>query len=134
MKSIMMTTTAIAMFGAAWVLLPARGHEAAAQSAPLYISAVDVDIVQGELDKNMAAIMENGAASVKESGCREFNITVSQKDPNHVLVYEVYNNAAAAEAHRVTDHFKKYVATSANMIAKRDARAFSSVAMYAKGP
>jgi quinol monooxygenase YgiN len=51
-----------------------------------------------------------------------------------VLVYEVYDNAAAAEAHRVTDHFKKYVATSANMIAKRDARVFSSVAMYAKGP
>jgi autoinducer 2-degrading protein len=71
---------------------------------------------------------------VKESGCREFNITVSQTDLNHVLVYEVYDNAAAAEAHRVTDHFKKYVATSANMIAKRDARVFSSVAMYAKGP
>jgi hypothetical protein len=62
MKSIMMTTTAIAMFGAAWVLLPARGHEAAAQSGPLYISAVDVDIVPGELEKYIAAIMENGAA------------------------------------------------------------------------
>jgi (4S)-4-hydroxy-5-phosphonooxypentane-2,3-dione isomerase len=133
MKSIMMTTTAIVMLGAAWMLLPVRGHEAAAQSGPLYISAVDVDIVPGELDKYMAAIKENGAASVTDPGCREFNITVSQKDPNHVLLYEVYDNAAAAEAHRATDHFKKYVATTANMIAKRDARAFSSVEMYAKG-
>jgi quinol monooxygenase YgiN len=49
-----------------------------------------------------------------------------------VLLFEVYDNAAAAEAHRATDHFKKYVATTANMIAKRDARAFSSVAMYTK--
>lgn len=87
----------------------------------------------GELDKYIAAIKENGAASVKDPGCREFNVTVSQKDPNHVLLFEVYDNAAAAEAHRATDHFKKYVATTANMIAKRDVRAFSSVAMYTKG-
>jgi (4S)-4-hydroxy-5-phosphonooxypentane-2,3-dione isomerase len=132
MKSMMMATTAVAVFGAAWLLLPIRGHEAAAQSGPLYISSVDVDIVPGELDKYMAAIKENGAASVKDPGCREFNITVSQKDPNHVLLFEVYDNAAAAEAHRATDHFKKYVATTANMITKRDARAFSSVAMYTK--
>jgi hypothetical protein len=75
LKSMIIATTAVAAFGAAWLLLPIRGHEAAAQSGPLHISSVDIDIVPGELD----------------------------------------------------------VAATANMIAKRDARAFSSVAMYAKG-
>jgi autoinducer 2-degrading protein len=133
MKSIMMIAAAVAVFDAAWMLLPMRDHEAAAQSGPYYINSVDIDIVPGELDKYMAAIKENGAASVKEPGCREYNITVSQKDPNHVLLFEVYDNAVAAEAHRATDHFKKYLAATASMIAKREVRPFSSVAMNTKG-
>ena len=41
--------------------------------------------------------------------------------------------AAALDAHRATDHFKKYQTTTANMVAKRDVRGFSSVAMNMKG-
>ena len=67
-----------------------------------------------------------------EPGCHEFNITVSLKDPNHVFIFEVYDNAAAFEAHRATDHFKKYAATTKDMVAKRDARALASVAMNMK--
>ena len=47
--------------------------------------------------------------------------------------FEVYDNAAALEAHRATDHFKKFVATTKEMVAKRDVRQFSSVAMNMKG-
>ena len=82
------------------------------------------DIVPGQVDAYLAALKENAAASVQEPGCREFNIMVSQKDPNHVLIFEVYDDAAAAQAHRETDHFKKYAATTKDMFAKREARAF----------
>ena len=61
------------------------------------------------------------------------NISVSQKDPNHVLIYEVYNDAAAAEAHAATDHFKKYKAATAGMTTKREAKSYLSVAMNMKG-
>ena len=54
------------------------------------------DIAPGQIDNFLAALKENAAASVKEPGCREFNILVSQKDPNHVLIFEVYDDAAAA--------------------------------------
>ena len=66
----------------------------------------------GQIDAYLAALKENGAAAVHEPGCHEFNITVSPKDPNHVFIFEVYDNAAAFEAHRATDHFKKYAATT----------------------
>ena len=69
----------------------------------------------------------------QEPGCREFNITVSQKDPNHVFIFEVYDNAAALDAHRQTDHFKKYAALTKEMVAKRDSHPLSSVAMNTKG-
>ena len=133
LKSVSLGTTAIALAVAAWMLLPMPSQKAAAQSGPLFINAVELDIVPAEFDKYMAAIKENGAAAVKEPGCREFNITVSQKDPHHVLLFEVYDNAAALDAHRTTEHFKKYQAATKDMVAKRNVQVYSSVAMNMKG-
>jgi (4S)-4-hydroxy-5-phosphonooxypentane-2,3-dione isomerase len=133
LKSMTMPAAALALAAAAWTLLPMHGQQAQAQSGPLYINAVDLDINPADTDKFLAALKTNGAAAVKEPGCREFNITVSQKDPNHVFIFEVYDNAAALEAHRATDHFKAYAATTKDMVAKRDVRALSSVAMNMKG-
>src|SRR5208282_790752 len=132
LKSITVTA-ALALSVTAWVLLPMRSHEAMAQSGPLFISAVEYDIVPGQVDNFLAALKENGAASVKEPGCRELDITVSQKDPNHVFIFEVYDNAAAAEAHTATEHFKKYKAITKDMVAKREAKLLWSVAMNLKG-
>ena len=133
LKSLAITGVAITLGITACLLSPIRTERAAAQSGPLYVNLVELDIVPTEIDKYMAAIKENGAASVKEPGCRVFDIAVSSKDPNHILLFEVYDNAAALDAHRTTDHFKKYQATTANMVAKRDVRSFSSVAMNTKG-
>ena len=58
---------------------------------------------------------------------------MSQKDTNHVFIFEVYDNAAALDAHRQTDHFKKYATTTKDMVAKRDPHPLSLVAAYAKG-
>jgi (4S)-4-hydroxy-5-phosphonooxypentane-2,3-dione isomerase len=132
LKSITVTA-AIALAVTAWVLLPMRSDPALAQSGPFLINAVEYDVVPGQVDNFLAALKENGAAAVKEPGCREFNISVSQKDPNHVLIYEVYNDAAAAEAHTATEHFKKYKAATAGMTTKREAKSYSSVAMNMKG-
>jgi (4S)-4-hydroxy-5-phosphonooxypentane-2,3-dione isomerase len=133
LKSVTLSTAAVAVAVAAWTLLPLRSHQAAADTGPLYINAVDLDIQPGQVDQFLSLLKVNGAAAVKEPGCREFNITVSQKDPNHVFIFEVYDSAAALDAHRATDHFKSYAAATKDMIAKRDVRAMSSVAMNMKG-
>jgi (4S)-4-hydroxy-5-phosphonooxypentane-2,3-dione isomerase len=106
--------------------------EVSAQPAAFYVNAVDIDVVPGQVDNYLAALKENGAASVKEPGVHEFTITVSQKDPNHIFIFEVYDSAAALEAHRQTDHFKKYAATTKDMVAKRDSHPLSVVAMNRK--
>ncbi len=118
--------TAISMF----TLVP--GRDAAAQSAGVFINAVELDIAPGQMGKFMEAIKENGAAAVKEPGCLEFNISVMAKDPNHVLLYEVYQSEAALNAHRATDHFKKYQAATGAMITGRNVRAFTGVAFNSK--
>jgi Antibiotic biosynthesis monooxygenase len=113
LKLVAMSSLAIALGLTAW-LLPMRGEQATAQSAPLHVLVVEYDIVPGEIDKYLTAVKELGAASVKEAGFRQQYITISQNDPNHVLL---------------SDRFKKYQATTGNMIAKRNVRTFSSVAM-----
>ncbi len=132
-KSITISAAVLTLAVAAWLLMPLRNHEAAADTGPLYINAVDLDIQPGQIDQFLAQLKVNGAAAVKEPGCREFNITVSQKDPIHVFIFEVYDNATALDAHRATDHFKSYAAATKDMVAKRDVRAMASVAMNMKG-
>jgi autoinducer 2-degrading protein len=115
------------------MLLPLSGRDAAAQSAGVYIVAVDLDIVPSETAKFLEAMKENGELAIKEGGCREFNITVLASDPNHVFLYEVYDTEAALAAHRSTDNFKKFSAATANMISGRNVRAMSLIAFNSRG-
>lgn len=107
---------------------------AAAQAAPLYVNVVDLQIVPGRMDKFLAAVKENGAAAVKGRGCREFNITVSSKDPNHLTLFEVWDSAAALNAHQASDQFKSFTAATKDLVAKRQLRAMSAVAMNGRSP
>jgi (4S)-4-hydroxy-5-phosphonooxypentane-2,3-dione isomerase len=101
-------------------------------AATPYINAVELDIAPAEYEKFKAAILENAAASVKEPGCRQFDVLFEEASPHHVFLYEVYDNAAALEAHRATVHFKKYWETTKSMIAKRVARHMSPIAFNIK--
>ena len=108
------------------------GMSAAAEAGGVYINAVDLVIVPSEMSKFVEAIKENASNSVKEPGCREFNVLVLANRPNHVFLFEVYDNEAALAAHRETAHFKKFFATAGGMIADRNVRAMSVIAMNSK--
>jgi quinol monooxygenase YgiN len=130
-KPFLATAAAVALLaGASFMLLQSR--HAAAEGGGVYINAVDLVVVPSEMPKFLEAIKENGANAVKEPGCREFNITVLASNPNHVFLYEVYDNEAALETHRQTAHFKKYQAATTGMIADRSVRAMSVIAMNSK--
>ena len=130
LKSTSLATATLVLSAACFVLL-APGQRVEAQSAGMYVNSVDLDIVPAERDNFLAALKENGAAAVTEPGCKRFDILNLASDPNHFLLYEVYENEAALKAHRETDHFKKFAAAAAKMVAKRDARAMSVIASNA---
>jgi autoinducer 2-degrading protein len=131
-ESIWMPVAAFALCTALATLLPISGERASAQSSRLYINAVDLDIVPAERDNYLAAIKENSMAAIQEPGCKQFDILVLASDPNHMFLYEVYENEAAFQAHRASEHFKKYAALTANMVAKRVARPMSAIGTNAK--
>jgi (4S)-4-hydroxy-5-phosphonooxypentane-2,3-dione isomerase len=141
-KSILMSVAAMALVAGGAMLGAMQGRDAGfdgllstpatAETGGVYVNAVDLVIIPDQMSKFVEAIKENGANAVKEPGCREFNITVLANRPNHVFLYEVYDNEAALASHRNTEHFKKFVATTANMVADRNVRAMSVIAFNSK--
>ena len=48
------------------------------------------------------------AASRQEPGCVSYVPHRVEGDPETVVIYEQYKDSAAADAHRQSEHFKKY--------------------------
>jgi quinol monooxygenase YgiN len=132
-KSIILSMGAMAIAAGSLMLLPLRGHDAAAQAGPYIINAINLDIAADKFDAFMEVAKENAAASAKDPGCLQFNIMVSQTDPHHIMFYEVYENAAAVDFHRQTAHFKKYQEATKGMVIKADVGRLFSVAMNLHG-
>jgi len=131
-KSVEISIAAIAACAMFAMLLPLSGQRAAAQSGGLYINAVDLDIVPAERDNYLAAIKENSLAAIQEPGCRQFDVLALADDPNHLFLYEVYDNEAAFKTHRASEHFKKYATVTANMVAKRVTRPMGAIGTNTK--
>ncbi len=112
--------------------LYAAAHPVLAQDVPAYVHAVDLDIVPAERDRFLEIVKEHAAATVKEPGCRRFDVLVLASDPNHVVLYEVYDNEAAFRAHRESEHFKAYMASTSAMVAKRSARPMTPIVLDSK--
>jgi autoinducer 2-degrading protein len=54
------------------------------------------------------AMIENATASrEREPGCRQFDVC-EKADGSEIFLYEVYDDEAAFQAHRVTDHFRRF--------------------------
>jgi quinol monooxygenase YgiN len=77
-----------------------------------------------------AKVEANGA--VNDPGVREFNVATSTGAPNHVLFFEVYDNAAAHDAEMATDRYKTFLSTTKSMIIKSAATLYSSVSFNTK--
>jgi quinol monooxygenase YgiN len=106
---------------------------AAAQSAQHYVQLVDYEIAPADLQKFIVALKENGVSTIKETGCRQFDISQSANNPNQIFIYEIYEDEVAVQAHRASDHFKKYLATIKDIVAvKREVRPMVSVVHYSK--
>jgi quinol monooxygenase YgiN len=127
LKSIVISAFAVAL-GAAASLLMCR-HEALAQTAPLYVNVVDLQVASTSMSKLLAALETDGTASVKEAGVREIAFGVPQKPADHVYIFEVYDNAAALSAHDSGVNYLKFVTTTMSIIRNYNIRPFSSVAM-----
>lgn len=67
----------------------------------------------------MKMLAENAIASRQEAGCRQFEVLVDPEDETKITLFEIYQDAAAFEAHQQTAHFKRYLAEAVPLLADR---------------
>ena len=85
-----------------------------------FVLAVNIRIKPESVDAFMAKLLENASNARKEPGCKQFDVLVDPKDRTRVMLYEIYNDEKAFEAHQATPHFKKYVAEAVPLLASRE--------------
>jgi len=86
-----------------------------------FVLAVSIRIKPDQVDNFMKRALENGkAARTTEPGCKQFDILVDPNDKTRVMLYEVYTDEKAFEAHQQTPHFKKYLAEAVPLLASRE--------------
>jgi len=85
-----------------------------------FVIIVDFRLKPGTYDRFRALIVENAAASVRdEPGCRRFDVVVPEGEADRIVLYEIYDDAAAFDAHLKTPHFASFDAASAPLVAGR---------------
>ena len=88
---------------------------------------VNIRIKPENVDKFMHGLLANAREARKEPGCRQFDVLVDPADKTKVMLYEIYNDEKAFEAHQATPHFKKYVAEAVPLLASRERQTFRRV-------
>jgi (4S)-4-hydroxy-5-phosphonooxypentane-2,3-dione isomerase len=72
----------------------------------MFVLVVSLRVIPDKDERFRAAIEANAAASRRdEPGCRRFDVLRDNADPHHYLLYEMYDDEAAFQAHRNTPHF-----------------------------
>jgi quinol monooxygenase YgiN len=82
---------------------------------------VDFRVRPADHDRFSRLITENAAESVRnEPGCRQFDVLVPEGGAGgQFILYEIYDDQAAFDAHLRSDHFKKFDAATTGMITER---------------
>jgi len=69
------------------------------------------------IDAFLEVMRKNALASLKnEIGCHQFDVNQDPLSPNSIFLYELYEDAAAFELHKQTDHYLEFNEAIAPMI------------------
>jgi autoinducer 2-degrading protein len=103
-------------------------------TSPLYVNVEEFDLDPDQYNNFIVAAKVEAAGAVQDPGVREFDVATATRTKNHVLLFEVYDNAAALEAEMATDRYKAYQEKTKPMIVKNTVTPYSSVSLNAKAP
>jgi len=92
-----------------------------------FVLEVRIRIKPEHVENFMSKLAENAKAARTEPGCKTFDVSVDPNDRTSVLLYEVYADEKAFQAHQETPHFKKYLAEAVPLLASRERRFWKRV-------
>jgi (4S)-4-hydroxy-5-phosphonooxypentane-2,3-dione isomerase len=86
----------------------------------MFVLVVNIRVKPDNVERFMKQALENAREARKEPGCRQFDVLVDPQDKTRLMLYEIYNDEKAFEAHQQTPHFKKYLAEAVPLLASRE--------------
>jgi quinol monooxygenase YgiN len=106
--------------GASVLTSSLNGRVLVAEAQVPYVRIADLEIDPAQLESFKAAAKEVGETSVRvESGCLVLYAVSEKENPARVKVFEIYRDEDAYKNHVQTEHFKKFRATTDNMVKSR---------------
>ncbi len=84
---------------------------------PAFVVIAEFTATDGSLDALVRIASADAAGSVTEPGCRQFDVSTPVELPNVVILYEVYDDRTAFEAHQKTPHYATFRADVAGVTA-----------------
>ena len=91
-------------------------------TAPLAL-VVEFTLREGARAAFLPLVRENAAQSVaREAGCLRFDVLEPEGSPADVLLYEIYTDRAAFDAHLASEHFRQFDAVTRDLVAAKAVR------------
>jgi (4S)-4-hydroxy-5-phosphonooxypentane-2,3-dione isomerase len=87
-----------------------------------FVLVVEFEVKPESLEKFNQLIAVNAAASVRdEPGCRQFDVLQDHDNPNHIVLYEVYDSPEAFQAHMGMKHTQTFLSQAKPLVNKQTA-------------
>lgn len=84
----------------------------------MFVVAVTFEIRPGGEARFLELVKENAVRSLAdEPGCRRFDVCTSDERPGAVFLYEIYDDAAAFDAHKATPHYHAFSTATGPLVA-----------------
>jgi len=81
---------------------------------------VEFTLKPAAVERFRALILDNARLSLaEEPGCRRFDVLIDAERPERIVLYEVYEDAGAFDAHLTMPHYKAFAAKAEELLAGR---------------
>ncbi|MGY1836112.1 putative quinol monooxygenase [Blastococcus sp. SYSU DS0510] len=90
------------------------------EEARMFSLVVQMQVRPGKREEFLAGMAANAEASVRdEPGCLRFDVCAVEGDEHRFLLYELYTDAGAFEAHKRAPHFAQWRVIAGEVLAEQ---------------
>lgn len=84
----------------------------------MLVLLVWLNVLSEQVEPFMVATLEMAHASLREHGCRRFEVLHSEQAPTQFVLTALFNSRADVELHLQTDHYQNWQNIVAGMLAE----------------
>ena len=100
----------------------------ASTAAGPFVFIAEFEVKPGKLEQFLEfAEVDSRHSVADEPGCRQFTVTVDREQPHRVVLFEVYDDEAAFDAHLEMPHLKAFRAGIEPLVVSRHIRRLTRV-------